>query len=94
MRALVSVSSPLIPVSMPMRRTRSPSCARAVNGHAAAPLRNVMNSRRFTAAPELRTRHGSNPLRYSEVPDVSQLMSALGQKQTCAAQLPMSAKGQ
>ena len=77
-----------------MRRTRSPSCARAVNGHAAAPLRNVMNSRRFTAAPELRTRHGSNPQRCSEVPDVSQLMSALGQKRTHALQQRMSTRGQ
>ena len=31
-----------------MRRMRSGCCARAVSGHAAAPPRSVMNSRRFT----------------------------------------------
>ena len=36
-----------------MRRTRSPCCARAAAGHAAAaPPRNVMNSRRLIASPE------------------------------------------
>src|SRR5262249_31143053 len=39
--------------SMPMRRIRSPCCARATSGQAAAaPLRSVMNSRRRIAAPE------------------------------------------
>src|SRR5262249_47871814 len=33
-------------MSMPMRRTRLPCCARAASGHAAAPPRVVMNSRR------------------------------------------------
>src|SRR5262249_3996018 len=36
--------------STPMRRTRSPCCARTAIGHAAAPPRSVMNSRRFMAA--------------------------------------------
>jgi hypothetical protein len=31
----------------PLRRIRSPCCARAVSGHAAAPLSSVMKSRRF-----------------------------------------------
>jgi hypothetical protein len=35
-------------MSTPMRRTRSNCCARAANGHAAAPPRSVMNSRRLT----------------------------------------------
>ena len=30
-------------MSTPMRRTRSPCCARAASGHAAAPPRSVMN---------------------------------------------------
>jgi hypothetical protein len=34
-----------------MRRTRSLCCARAVSGHAAAPLIIVMNSRRLTHCP-------------------------------------------
>jgi hypothetical protein len=34
-----------------MRRTRSLSCACAASGHAAAPPRSVMNSRRFMGAP-------------------------------------------
>jgi hypothetical protein len=32
--------------STPMRRIRSPCCARAASGHAAAPPRSVMNTRR------------------------------------------------
>ena len=36
-----------------MRRIRSPCCARAASGHAAAaPPSSVMNSRRLIAAPE------------------------------------------
>src|SRR5262245_62405670 len=45
-----SVSWP--PGSTPMRRTRSPCCARAPSGHtAAATPSNVMNSRRLIASP-------------------------------------------
>src|SRR5262249_53671904 len=33
-----------------MRRTRSPCCARAASGHAAAPPRRVMNSRRLISS--------------------------------------------
>src|SRR6266511_3086341 len=39
-------------MSTPMRRTRSPCCARAASGHeAAAPAMVVMNSRRLMAFP-------------------------------------------
>jgi hypothetical protein len=34
-------------------------CARTANGHAVAPPRKVMNSRRLMAAPRLRTSHRS-----------------------------------
>jgi hypothetical protein len=38
--------------SPPMRRIRSPGCARAASGHAAAPLpKSVMNSRRLMGSP-------------------------------------------
>ena len=36
-------------MSTPIRRTRSPCCARAAMGHAAAPPSSVMKARRFTA---------------------------------------------
>jgi hypothetical protein len=36
----------VVGMSTPMRRTRSPCCAFAASGHAAAPPRSVMNSRR------------------------------------------------
>src|SRR6516162_348105 len=39
------------PLSTPMRRTRLPCCARTASGHAAAPPRSVMNSRRFIRSP-------------------------------------------
>src|SRR6516164_2184900 len=43
------------PMSTPMRRTRSPCCARAASGHAAAPPKSVMNSRRLmTSSPFVR----------------------------------------
>src|SRR5215831_4422319 len=35
-----------------MSRIRSPCCARAASGHAAAPPRSVMNSRRLIASPQ------------------------------------------
>src|SRR5262249_53230155 len=42
-------------VSTPMRRTRSPCCARAASGHVtAAPPSSVMNSRRFIRSPRRR----------------------------------------
>jgi hypothetical protein len=49
MRACQTGSFAAAGTSTPMRRTRSPCCARATTGHAAAPLRSVMKSRRFTA---------------------------------------------
>src|SRR5262249_54943553 len=39
-----------VPISTPIRRTRSPCCARAESGHAAAPPRSVMNLRRFMSS--------------------------------------------
>src|SRR5262249_33015632 len=53
-RARPSRSSPT-PISSPMRRTRSPCCARAASGHAAAPPSSVINWRR------LRSSMGSPP---------------------------------
>ena len=48
------------PTSTPMRRIRSPCCARAASGHAtAAPPRSVMNSRRFIRSPRRRGRAAS-----------------------------------
>ena len=41
-------------MSTPMRRIRSPCCARATIGHAAAPPRSVMNSRRLMCSLRLR----------------------------------------
>src|SRR5215831_6797915 len=38
-------------MSTPMRRTRSPCCARAASGHAAALPSSVMNARRFIIRP-------------------------------------------
>src|SRR5262245_57169926 len=40
-------------MSTPMRRIRSPCCARAASGHAAAPPRSVINARLFMAMPRL-----------------------------------------
>jgi hypothetical protein len=49
MRACPIASSAAVPTRTPIRRTRSPCCARAASGHAAAaPPSSVMNSRRFT----------------------------------------------
>ena len=39
------------PISTPIRRTRSPCCARAATGHAAAPPSSDMNSRRLIHYP-------------------------------------------
>src|SRR5437588_6423537 len=51
-RACVSKSPSPTPVKMPMRRIRSPCCAPAMCGHAAAaPPSSDMNSRRFTRSP-------------------------------------------
>jgi hypothetical protein len=41
-----------IPISTPMRRTRSACCARAASGHAAVPQSSVMNSRRLMCSPQ------------------------------------------
>ena len=49
------------PVSTPMRRTRSGCCARAASGHAAAPPRTVMKSRRLIRSPRRRGRAASDP---------------------------------
>src|SRR6516162_4527978 len=40
-------SSTAVDISTPMRRTRSPCCARAARGHAVTPPSSVMKSRRF-----------------------------------------------
>src|SRR5262249_12261939 len=40
-------------MSTPMRRIRSPCCARHASGHAAAPPRSVINARLFMAMPRL-----------------------------------------
>ena len=54
-RACPSGSSAAKPLSMPMRRIRSPCCARAAIGHAAAaPPSNVMNSRRHSITSSAR----------------------------------------
>jgi hypothetical protein len=56
MRACASGSSAVEAMSTPMRRTRSPCCARTASGQAAvAPPSNVMNSRLLTRSPR---RHG------------------------------------
>src|SRR6516225_7712790 len=41
-------------MSTPMRRMRPPCCARAASGHAAAPPRSLIVSRRFIRSPRLR----------------------------------------
>jgi HNH endonuclease len=51
------------PISTPIRRIRSPCCARAASGHAVAPPSNVMNARRFTRSPRQRGRAASAELR-------------------------------
>ena len=66
---MTSGSSALVPMSTPMRRMRSPCCARAASGHAAAaPPSSVMNSRRcsgrdvrFIARPPHRTVRAAFP---------------------------------
>ena len=76
--------------------TGSDCCARTPSGHVAAatPI-NEMNSRRLIASPEaqdkasyrLKVAHRKGGVAYSA-------MSALGHKQTCAAQKSTSALGQ
>ena len=56
-RACPSGSSAASVMSTPMRRIRSPCCARAASGHAAAPPSSVMNSRRSLPSPS----HVSDP---------------------------------
>src|SRR6476646_9285363 len=46
-------------ISRPSRRVRSGCCARATNGHVAAPPINVMNSRRLIASPKSQEAHRS-----------------------------------
>ena len=55
-RAVDSGSAAAGFMSTPMRRIRSACCARAVSGHAAAPLSSVMNARLFTRSPRRRGR--------------------------------------
>jgi hypothetical protein len=52
-------------MSTPTRRIRSPCCAPAVSGHAAAPPSRVMNSRRLMRLPRTKdhvdkTEHSTN----------------------------------
>src|SRR5262245_26781194 len=63
-------------------------CARAISGHAAAPLRSDMNSRRLIASPEAKD---SPSYRFDRASLRDHSMSALGHKQTYAAQKGMSA---
>ena len=62
MRACPSGSSAPVDMSTPMRRRRSPCCARTASGHAAAaPPSKPMNSRRLKSRPPfLEDRNGSN----------------------------------
>src|SRR5262249_20473404 len=52
MRAFISGSFSARPTSTPTRRSRSGCWPRAINGHAVAPPKSVMNSRRLIASPE------------------------------------------
>ena len=67
-------------------------CACAANGHAAAELRTLMNSRRLIASPR-RSGQGFAAAQTSTCA-APLAMSALGQKQTFAVHEPMSAKCQ
>jgi hypothetical protein len=60
-----------------MRRMRSPCCARATNGHAAAPPSSVMKARRFMPATP------SGPV--SIIQDDSTARRVLGRVAHCAA---------
>jgi hypothetical protein len=78
-----------------MWRIRSPCCASAASGNAAAPPRSVTNSRRLIAAPRgLPSRESylvlSTVTRKFGL-NTALWMSALGQKQTFAVQNAMSA---
>ena len=58
MRAFPSGSSSAALMRTPIRGTRARCCARAAIGHVTVALpTSPMNSRRFTAAPKLRTSH-------------------------------------
>src|SRR5262245_3462421 len=75
-----------------MVRTRSPCCACATNGIAVTLPSKPMKSRRLTAAPSLRKEHRTDSDYLIERgARASPVMSALGQKQTFAAQKVMSA---
>jgi hypothetical protein len=67
---------------------RSGCCARVVKGHAAALLRNVMNSRRLICRPR-GFGQGIVPVQMSVVKGCR--MSALGQKRTWRSQISISA---
>src|SRR5215510_9260355 len=56
-RCSSSGSSLLNDISTPMRRTRSPCCARAASGHVVTAAPRVMNSRRLMASPLGRGSH-------------------------------------
>src|SRR5262245_2082307 len=81
-------------ISTPICRARSPCCARVKTGQVAAaePTTTLMNSRRLIVAPEAWTGDRSNSyVRSGRGAAGDWVMSALGQKQTCAAQRGMSA---
>src|SRR5215510_5241582 len=85
---LMSASS-AAPKKKPTRRTRSDCCARAASGQAAAtPPRRVMTSRRRIATPETEERA---IVTIKSIAQEGVMMSALGQKQTCAVHSPVSA---
>src|SRR6516225_9736895 len=88
MRACMSESSASKPppASTPIRRTRSPCCANASSGHAAAePAITLINSRRLTLEPY----HTAGAVVHHS--KFRWLMSALGQKRTSEYVWAMSA---
>jgi hypothetical protein len=68
-RALVSGSSSARPIRMAMCRIRSGCCARATSGHAVAPPRRVMKSRRLICRPR-GSRSGIVPCETSRLEEV------------------------
>src|SRR5262245_21471352 len=79
-------------MSTPIRRICSVCCANASSGQATAePAITLTKSRRCIASPTLRKGIVPTATTTLEGLDTTRLMSALGQKQTCAVQQAMSA---
>ena len=68
------------PSSTPMRRIWLLCCPRAVSGHAATLPTEMINSRRLITGPSFRS-----GIVAAKTDNLNGGMSALGQKQTCAA---------